>query len=114
MSVIKIHEQFYPGGYPLLIPRFTVFSMYQRAPEDPPVVQARLVIALDNETLFEKEDVEVNFGAGLTHRSIVQFEGFVLPRAGNLRVRVGVGDQSIESYVMPAFPVGTPVPQQIA
>ena len=111
MSVISIHEQFYPVGYPLLIPRFIVFSMYQRAPEDPAVTQATLVIILDNETLFEKGDVEINFGAGLTHRSIVRFDGFVLPHAGNLKVRVTAGDQSIESYTMPAFPVGTPVPQ---
>jgi hypothetical protein len=113
MSVINIHEEFYPAGYPLLVPRFVVFAILEREKEDPATPDTRLTIRLEDEVVFD-EAVEVNFGIGQVTRVIAQFQGFVLPRPGVLRVSLSVGEIILESYRISAFPVGTPKPQVIA
>jgi hypothetical protein len=105
ISVINIQEQFYPVGYPLLIPSFVVLVIFERDQTDPPDIRARLAIRLDNEVVIE-QDVAVNFGHALMNRSVIRLQSMVIEHAGSITARVTVQDQSLDSYLISAFPAG--------
>jgi hypothetical protein len=113
MSLIKIFEQFFPAGYPMLLPRFVVFAMFERDPGDPAVNQAEIQIKLDAEVIAGHR-AELNFGGGLLNRAVLQFESFVIPRPGSVRAVAIIGDQSLESYPIRAVPAGPPPVVQVA
>lgn len=105
VSIINLVEQLHPAGYPLVVPRITVFAMFERLQDDDSTAEARVRILMDKDTLYD-DNLEVDFGDSLLQRSLLQFQGFLLPSAGDLLVRVGVGRNSVKSYVVSAFPTG--------
>jgi len=111
VSAIHVFEQFAPPGYPLLVPRLTVFAMLEREHGDAAAVVARLQIRLDGTNIFER-DTDVNFGESLINRIVLQFQGFVLPAAGTVRMVLAVGDQQVESYGIQAIAPPAPPPPE--
>jgi|SRR5215471_6178633 len=113
MSLININEQFRSPGYPLLIARFTVFSIIERDNmTDPQDAEARIRIRLDEEVIFEQQ-IEVNFENSLLNRNVLQFQGFVVPHPGNLIASVQIADQILDSYRISITPAPTPPPEQL-
>jgi hypothetical protein len=114
MSLINVIEEFHPAGYPLLIPRFTIYAVARRDGEDAGDAQARVSIHLDDDEVFSGE-ADLSFGESMLNRSVLQFQGFVLPRPGVLIVRFAIDDESVESYPIAAFPGGdVPEPERLA
>jgi hypothetical protein len=112
MSAINIIEQFFPPGYPILIPSFVVFAIIERAEGALATPKARVDILLGNERLFGQE-VDINFADAILNRLSLEFQGFMIPRPGRLRISLRVGDAHAESYAIDAFPVGTPLPKRL-
>jgi hypothetical protein len=112
ISIINIHENFKPTGYPLLIPRFSVFALLERDLEDLSNPEASLIIKLDDEKIFDKP-VEVNFGDFLLTRAIIRFQGFVITKPGILTLTLKVATETINSYPILVEPGNPPNPEQI-
>lgn len=113
MSAINIIEQFYPPGYPILIPSFVVFGIVERSADAPPAPKGRLDILLDNERIFG-QDIDIQFGETLLNRVSFEFQGFTIPRPGRLRITLSVADAKLDSYALDAFPVGTALPKRLS
>jgi hypothetical protein len=114
MSVINIFEMFRPAGYPILLPRFTVFAMLERESADTATPPTNMIIKLDEDILFDRP-IEINFGASLITRTVQQFQGFVIPRPGVITIQIRTDTESVVSYRIAAL-LGTPPqpqPQQI-
>src|SRR5712692_8219734 len=93
ISLIKIHEQFRPAGYPLLLPRFVIFAVFEREQADPADVEAVFRILLDDQVIHEQVSA-INFAEAQLNRAVLQYEGFVIPRPGTMRITATVGDQT--------------------
>jgi hypothetical protein len=110
ISAINCFEQFYPSGYPLLIPRLSIIAVLERELDDPLIAQLRISILLDNNEFYNQE-LSSHFSEGSQlNRTLLQFDGFVITRPGVVQFRCSVGDQSATSIRIPAFPVGTQRP----
>jgi hypothetical protein len=83
ISVIGILDQLRPGGFPILMPRLSAIAICSRETNDSPTPASRARVILGEQTLFE-DGVEINFREGRLHRSILRFEGFVIPGVGDL------------------------------
>ena len=104
VSLINVIEEVHPAGFPLLIPRLTIYALTSREAGDPPTARGHASIFLDDEEVFS-DDQELDFGESMLNRSLLQFQGFVLPRAGVLTFHYRVGEREVRSYPVPATPM---------
>jgi hypothetical protein len=108
MCVINVLERVLPAGYPLLIPRFTLFAMLERATEDDPRPPVNLRIFIGEDEVFS-DGVSIDYGSTAVTRVVLEFQGFVLPKPGLLRATLTVGDASLTTYPIEAVPAGASV-----
>jgi hypothetical protein len=113
MSLINLLEQVRPDGYPALIPRLTIFVLFERDEDDGANSEARVSLFLGDQRLFEDATVDINFGEATLNRNILQLQGLVVPGPGTMFVRVMVGDAQLESYRLRALPPETPPDIQV-
>ena len=99
ISVINIHEQFRPLGFPLLIPRFAIFTFLERDLSDSPHQEVQVLVRVGESQVVE-QTATINFGPGRLTRFTVEFQGFVVSQAGDLRVTVRSGTSSADSQLI--------------
>jgi hypothetical protein len=84
VSIIDVHEGFKSQSFPFVIPSLAVIYYVHRDPDDPASIEFTLRCEVgDTETL--STPLRVEFETGLATKSIVNFEGFLIPRPGLLR-----------------------------
>jgi hypothetical protein len=102
-TLVSVFEQIRPTTYPVVLPRLTVFVVLERDATDESMAELRYRILLDNKVFFD-DTVTAEFGDSRIHRNLLQFQGFVIERPGDLHVRASVGKTSIRSFTIEALP----------
>lgn len=85
VSIIDVYEGFKSQSFPFVIPSLAVVFYVQRDDDDPGSIEFTLRCEVgDTETL--STPLRVEFQTGLATKSIVNFEGFLIPKPGLLRI----------------------------
>ena len=85
VSIIDVYEGFKSQSFPFVIPSLAVVFYVQRDDDDPASIEFTLRCEVgDTETL--STPLRVEFETGLATKSIVNFEGFLIPKPGLLRI----------------------------
>lgn len=103
LSVFHIYEQLRATAFPVFLPSFVLVALLERELSDSDAPQATLRIKLDDDVLFEQR-LEVNFGNERLTRAVSHFQGMVIPRQGDIRAELQVGEDLFQSYVFIVFP----------
>ena len=100
LSIIDVFEGMKSQAFPVIIPRLTFLFYLQRSAENiaPKELTFRGYVD-DVETM--RFPVQIEFQNSLTTRSIIGFDGFVIPRPGNMRIELFDGDISIGGLKLP-------------
>ncbi len=83
VSVWGLVERLDASGYPVGIPKVTFVCLWERTLADPAYSTADFLVAVDGRQLV-RQQVAVDFGAGLAHRSTIRVEGLTLEHPGNV------------------------------
>ena len=100
ISLINIIEDITLQGVPAFLPRFAVFLLSEKQDGDLGSNPIRLVI-LNNEQELVNSDLTVDFGmedVGSRNRTNIRFAGFLVPNAGDLKIRFLRGDSIYTEY----------------
>lgn len=84
VSIIDVFEGLKSQSFPIILPSVTFLFYLRREDGDPPTKDLSLKLSVDGtETL--KVPVNIDFQQGNTTRTIIGFDGFVIPKAGLLK-----------------------------
>jgi hypothetical protein len=113
ISAFNIFEGVAAVGLPFLMQNVSFFVLWERDPGDPPRVPGTFTVTIGDLELT-RHAVNVDFGAVLRHRSVVNLNGLVVPRAGELRFSIALenGLQAEYEVDVAAAPPGVQVQPQ--
>jgi hypothetical protein len=75
-------------GFPLLLPKLSVYFFSQRVKEDPDNLQVKLTI-LNNDTQLFSQDFPVNFSNNkMKNKSVIEVKGIVINTSGSLHIKI--------------------------
>jgi hypothetical protein len=86
ISAFNVFEGLVPTGLPLFLQQVSCFALWQRDDGDPQQVSGNFTATLDGDTLANAR-ILVDFAGLRRSRSIVNMQGFVVPRSGVLQFR---------------------------
>ncbi len=100
VSIIDVYESFKSQSFPFVIPSIAVIFYVLRDDGDPASIEFTLRCEVgDTETLSTPLCIE--FGNGLAAKSIVSFEGFLIPKPGLLRIIALRDDNELAAIDLP-------------
>ena len=109
LSVIDIFEGLKSQGFPIVVPSLSAL-FYLRRDESDPDTQTFTLRCTVGEIEILATQVEVRFEVGITARSIINFEGFLIPSPGILRLELFQGQSSLGSFELPIEKLEAPSP----
>ncbi len=109
MTLINMFEQFRPKGFPMLIPRFEIFALLERLESDGEDALCKAKITIGEKVLTDAP-ITIKFGNEILARLVFDFQGFVIPEPGDLRVTLSVSDIDTVSYTVKVFPADNSKP----
>lgn len=85
VSIIDVYEGFKSQSFPFVIPSLAAVFYVQRDKDDPTSIEFTLRCEVgDTETL--STPLRAEFENGLATKTIINFEGFLIPKPGRLRI----------------------------
>jgi hypothetical protein len=88
VSSINLIEEISSQQFPIVVPQFSILAVFDKEEGDEEKVDSTLVVKLNDQELA-RGPIEVNFeGGAKMHRSLVAFQGFVVPVPGRLVVSI--------------------------
>lgn len=109
VSIIDVFEGLKAQSFPIILPSLTVLFYIRRDEGDATAKDLSLKCSVDDaETL--KVPVSIDFQQGNTTRAIIGFDGFVIPKAGTLKVALLDGDNVIGILELPVDQLDIPSP----
>jgi hypothetical protein len=100
ISIIDVCEGFKSQSFPFLIPSISVIFYVKRGENDPATAEFTLrCVVGDSETL--STPLHVEFDNGLTTRTIVNFEGFLIPKPGLLQIIASINTEELSVIDLP-------------
>jgi hypothetical protein len=109
MSAINLYEQLRPAGFPLLIPRFAILAYLERDAADDAKQECTVRVTVGDQQLVNEKG-QIDFGEGRQTRLVIQFQGFLLKAAGDVRVTVATKDSEMSSQLLEVHPPPVPPP----
>jgi hypothetical protein len=99
MSVFNILENVTAVGMPVLIQNMAFFVLWQREEADERRVGGTFTAAIGDLELTQTH-VDLDFGANIRNRTLVNLNGLVIPRPGALRFRIVLTNDVEASYTV--------------
>ena len=110
VSIIDVFEGMKSQSFPIVIPSITFLFYLQREAGDPSAKELSLKCTVDGiENL--KIPVNIDFQQGYTTRTIVSFDGFVVPKAGELKISLLDDDAELGVVSLPVDILEIPQPE---
>lgn len=120
VTLYSIVEMLTAGSFPFFKPSMFLFFGFRRSTDDPQSFNWQLEI-LNNEDILLTEEQNSDFGDRLGNRTIVRFDGFVVPAPGWLKIRMmrqgemmGEYDIEVVAVTPPKLEITTPAPGSAA
>jgi hypothetical protein len=111
LSIIDMIEGMQSQTFPMILPSFACVFNFDR---DPAVDEAKLsfeIVAHVDESEVFKYPGELNFEDKSFTRTIISFEGFVIPGPGKLGVKIMNGKEKLAETNVQVFKIELPPPQ---
>lgn len=109
VSIIDVYEGFKSQSFPFVIPSIAVIFYVLRDEGDPVSAEFTLRCEVgDTETL--STPLRVEFDNGLATRAIVNFEGFLIPKPGLLRIIASSDTDVLAAIDLPVEQLEFPPP----
>jgi hypothetical protein len=106
VSIISLFEGVSAERFPLFIPKLTVLVMLERDASDPPDGASRLTVSLGSRALASGE-IQLDFGAKLRNRVIINFSGLLIPEPGAVSFAFGIRESEVARTIV-GFELGAP------
>lgn len=97
VSIIGIIEDIRSVTLPFVLPRFCIFMLLHKDPEDPNIQQGHVRL-LSNGTVLHTFPVELNFQGMKNLRHTLMFGGYLVQHPGTLGAVLDIGEQQISLY----------------
>lgn len=109
LSIVDVFEGLKSQSFPIVVPSITFLFYLQRDEQDPFTKNLSLKCSVEEvETL--KVPVSIDFQQGNTTRAIIEIEGFVIPKAGELKITLLDEDVELGALKLPVGQLDTPQP----
>lgn len=95
LSIIDVFDGVRAQAFPIIIPNLSLLFYLHRDDDDPMTKELFVACSIDGDEVM-KAPVSVSFQQGNKTRSIVEFDGFVIPKAGLMKLAV-LDDKTILS-----------------
>jgi hypothetical protein len=110
ISIIDVFEGLESQSFPIILPSITLLFYLRRDGGDEATKGLSLRCSVD-ETETLKVPVSIDFQQGNTTRAIIAFDGFVIPKAGTLKVALLDGEDVVGTLELPVEQLHIPSPQ---
>lgn len=100
-SVFNIWEGFKATSYPFFLQRLCLFVLWEREPTDEQEYTVIVNVLLDQEIIVT-HTVEINFRGRPRNRTVVRFDGLVVPKPGRLIFRASIEGEVAGEYSLTA------------
>jgi hypothetical protein len=112
VSIIDVCEGFKFQSFPVVIPSLSAIFYLQREEDDPDSTELTLRCEVgDTETLSTA--LRADFEQGLATKTIVNFEGFLFPKPGVLRIIALSDGKELASVDLPVDQLDLPPPPTV-
>lgn len=102
VSCINLIEEIGSPQFPLLIPQFGVVALFEKEEGDQAVETCELRVKIGEAELL-RGPLEIVFGVGRLHRSLVTLQGLVIPITGSLVASLERDGQELGKWEIPVF-----------
>ncbi|MCP4699371.1 MAG: hypothetical protein GY862_21375 [Gammaproteobacteria bacterium] len=109
-SAIDIVNKLDSQSFPLVLPAIYCLFFLERSANDPAQHSLEISVKLGDKEIFSAP-VDVDFGAGLTARSIIKFDGFIVPGPGVLTFSLLTEAKSVGKIVVLANKIDIDLPR---
>lgn len=110
ISIIDVFEGLKSQSFPVILPSFSLLFYIRKDGGDEATKSLSLRCSVD-ETETLRVPVSIDFQQGNTTRAIVGFDGFVIPKAGMLKVALFDGEDVVGTLELPVEQLDIPSPQ---
>jgi hypothetical protein len=109
VSIIDLLDEMASQSFPIVVPSVHCLFLLKREQADASEQVFRLEVRLEENVIFQTP-ITANFGENLINRSIVGFEGFVIPGIGTLCFELTLGGQVLASSSVLIKQINLPQP----
>ncbi len=100
VSCINLIEEMNSPQFPFLIPQFSVFALFEKEGTDTVSQSCEIKICVGTQELA-RGPLEVGFESGWLHRTMVSFQGLIIPTVGQLEVSIESDGKLMGDWKMP-------------
>lgn len=110
ISIIDVFEGLKSQSFPLILPSISLLFYIRRDGSDESAKNLFLRCSVD-ETETLRVPFRIDFQQGNTTRAIIGFDGFVIPKAGTLKVELLDGENVVATLELPVEQLDIQSPQ---
>ena len=110
VSIIDVFEGLKAQSFPIVIPNMMFLFQLRRDIDDESENKLSIQCLIDNQEII-KASVNIDFNEGKTTRTIIGFDGFVIPSAGELTIKLMKNESELGKLVFPIGQLDVPPPQ---
>lgn len=112
VSIFNIMEQIAVPGFPVFLPRFSVFNLLTREANDPSVHECELVIS-NNDAVIVTTPIRVDFQDKMRNRCTVVIGGLTIANPGRVTATLRSGGAQLSSYCIEVILTRPPEAQPV-